>query len=147
MEANQGKADLFAVIRALAEMLNAPELEALRRAFNVWIKGLLKRHERDNRITKTVDDTDDILEGYSMAEATYEIFSETIKDTIRNEIEETVRKESEAKLLIRLLTRRFGQLPKWAETRVSNAKSEQLEKWFDMAFNASSLTEVIGPPA
>ena len=54
--------------------------------------------------------------------------------------------KGKAELLVRQLSRRFGPLPKWAETRVNKAKSEQLEKWADTVLDASSLTEVIGAP-
>jgi hypothetical protein len=134
MESNQGRDDLFAVIRALAEMLNAPELKSLRRAFNVWIKGLLKRHAPDSKIVEKISDTKNILEDHEMAEAVYENWGDTI------------RKETETKFLVRLLTRRFGPLPKWAKTRVSKATSEQLEKWADAVLDAPNLTEVLGAP-
>ena len=64
-------------------------------------------------------------------------------DTYKNE----GRQEGQAELLIRQLTRRFGQLPNWAETRVNKAKSAQLEKWADAVLDASSLAEVIGASA
>ena len=134
MEANQGESDLFSVIKALAAMLRSPETKSLRRAFNVWIKGLLKRHERDNRIIETINGIKDIIGECDMAEATYEIFSDTY------------RKEGETKVLVRQLTRRFGPLPKWAKTRVTKATSEQLEKWTDAVLDAPNLTEVLGAP-
>ena len=142
MEANQGKADLFGIIKALAAMLRTPELKSLRRSFNVWVKGLLKRHDRNTKIVETVNQIKDIFEEYNMAEAAYEIFSETIENTIRDK----VRSEVEAEILVRQLIRRFGPLPKWAKTRVSKANTTQLEKWTDAVFEASNLTEVIGAP-
>ena len=96
METNHGKADLFAVIKTLADMLRAPELKSLRRAFNMWIKGLLKRHERDNRITETVNGINDIFEEHDMAKAKYEIFSETIRKNIEAEVRAKVRAEVRA---------------------------------------------------
>ena len=54
--------------------------------------------------------------------------------------------EGKAELLIRLLSRRFGPLPRWAEARVSKAKSVQIEEWADAVLDASSLTEVLGAP-
>ena len=98
-----------------------------------------------------------------MAEAVYEIFSETIKNTIensvrkkiqneirnevRNEVRSEVRSEVEAEILVRQLIRRFGPLPKWAKTRVSKANTTQLEEWTDAVFDASNLTEVLGAPS
>ena len=155
METSNGKEDVFTVLKALADTLKAPELKSLRRALNVWVKGLLQRHERDTKIRETIAGINDIFEDIDMAEATYEIWSETIRKNIENttrkkflsEGEKKGRKEGEAKLLVRLLSRRFGPLPKWAETRVNKAKSAQLEKWADAVLDASSLTEVLGPSA
>jgi len=54
--------------------------------------------------------------------------------------------EGEAKLLVRQLSRRFGQLPKWAESRINKAEPAQLENWADAVLDASNLTEVLGAP-
>ena len=143
METNHDKADMFAIIKALAGMLCAPELKSLRRAFNVWVKGLLKRHDQYNRIAETVDGINDIFEEYDMAEAAYaNWFAEYEKKGLKEGFQ-----KGEAKLLIRQLSRRFGTLHKWAETRVSKAKSAQLEKWADAILDATNLTDVIGAPA
>ena len=72
MEASRDKGEVFAVIRELAEMLRAPELKSLRRAFNVWTKGLLKRQTRDSKIVEKIDGIKDIFKEYGMAEAVYE---------------------------------------------------------------------------
>ena len=105
-------------------------------------KGLLKRHDQYNRITETVDGIYDIFEEYDMAEAAYaNWFDEYEKKGLKEG-----RKEGEANLLVKLLTHRFGPLPKWAETRVNKAKSAQLEKCATAVLDASNLTEVLGAP-
>jgi len=135
MEANRGKDEVFAVIKELAETLRSPELKPLRRALNAWIKSLLLRYATDSTITDTVSNISDIFTEADMAEAVY-----------NNDWVDSYRQEGEVKLLVRLLAHRFGPLPKWAETRVNKAKSEQLEKWADAVLDASSLAEVIGAP-
>ncbi len=40
------------------------------------------------------------------------------------------------------LTRRFGELPDWAETRLQEAPPEQLELWGERLLEASRLVEV-----
>ena len=70
-----------------------------------------------------------------MAEAVYENWGDTI------------RKETEMKFLVRLLTSRFGPLPKWAKTRVTKAISDQLEKWADAVIDAPNLAEVLSTPS
>ncbi len=54
--------------------------------------------------------------------------------------------QGEARLLMRLLTRRFGKLPAWAEARLSGASAAQLEGWLDAALAADSLEAVLGNP-
>jgi len=132
MEANRGKDEFFSVVKALAETLNTPDLKSLRRAFNVWIKGLLKRHAPDSKIAYEIGNITDIFQEHDMAEATFAYWADDF------------RKEGEAKLLVHQLTHRFGPLPKWAESRVNKAKPAQLEKWATAVFNASNLTDVFG---
>jgi hypothetical protein len=142
MEANRGKDEVFAVIRELAEMLSTPELKSLRRAFNIWTKGLLLRREQNPKIVEEISEIKDIFEDFDMAEAVFESWT----DIARKEGERKGERKGEAKLIVRLLTRRFGPLPKRAETRVSKAKAKKKKKWFDTALDASNLTDVLGTP-
>jgi hypothetical protein len=52
--------------------------------------------------------------------------------------------QGETKLLRRQLTRRFGPLPDWAETRLAQATTEQCEEWADRLLDADSLEGVLG---
>ena len=52
------------------------------------------------------------------------------------------RKEGEKILLQRMLTRRFGDLPEWAQQRILTANSEQLEQWADRLLDAPTLKSV-----
>jgi predicted transposase YdaD len=56
------------------------------------------------------------------------------------------RQEGEAALLRRLLVRRFGALPAWAEENLARASIEELETWGDRVLDAATLTEVLGHP-
>ena len=138
MEANRGKDDVFAVIKELAEMLRAPELESLRRALNVWVKNLLLRYATDSKVAEKVSETNDIFEEYTEMETVYTDWADAY--------EQKGEQKGGAKLLVCQLSHRFGPLPKWAETRVNKAKAEQLEKWATAVLDASSLTDVIGAP-
>ncbi|MCB1921601.1 MAG: DUF4351 domain-containing protein [Candidatus Competibacteraceae bacterium] len=53
--------------------------------------------------------------------------------------------EGKAETLKRLLTRRFGRLPKWAITHIDAAVETQLDGWLDAILDAATLEEVIGP--
>ncbi|WP_323685037.1 DUF4351 domain-containing protein [Lamprobacter sp.] len=42
--------------------------------------------------------------------------------------------------LTRLLSRRFGPLPAWAEQRISKANGDQLDAWFDGLLDAKAIS-------
>ena len=52
------------------------------------------------------------------------------------------RQEGEQILLQRMLTRRFGEFPDWAQKRLLQANPEQLEQWADRLLDAPSLDTV-----
>jgi len=52
--------------------------------------------------------------------------------------------QGEAKVLRRLLVRRFGELPAWVDSRLGEASEAELETWADRVLDAASLDEVIG---
>lgn len=50
--------------------------------------------------------------------------------------------EGKAESLKRLLDRRFGTLPGWAEERLAKADSDQLDQWLDGVLDAGSLEQL-----
>ena len=52
------------------------------------------------------------------------------------------RLEGEFRLLLRLLRRRFGELPGWVEERLRQASSGMLETWSERILTASTLEEI-----
>jgi predicted transposase YdaD len=53
--------------------------------------------------------------------------------------------EGKAETLLRLLRRRFGALPEWAERRIATASTEQLDARFDGILDAAGIVGLIGP--
>jgi len=53
--------------------------------------------------------------------------------------------EGKAEVIQRLLARRFGPLPCWAEQRIAAAPAEQLDAWLDALLEADSIAALIGP--
>ena len=47
-------------------------------------------------------------------------------------------------VLKRLLTRRFGPLPAWAEQRLEQASRQELEGWAERVLEAPQLEDVFG---
>lgn len=50
--------------------------------------------------------------------------------------------QGEVRVLRRLLTRRFGELPAWAEAKLQEAELAQLEVWGERVLDAGTLEEV-----
>lgn len=48
-------------------------------------------------------------------------------------------REGEALLLLRLLCRRFGELPAWVQLRLQQAPSEQLERWGERLLEVDTI--------
>jgi len=53
--------------------------------------------------------------------------------------------EGKAEGIKRLLARRFGPLPPWAEQRIAAASVAQLDAWIDGLLDAESLAALIAP--
>jgi predicted transposase YdaD len=60
----------------------------------------------------------------------------------RREGRQEGRRMGEALVLRRLLIRRFGPLPEWAELRIQQAPPERLEAWAERLLDAESLSAV-----
>ena len=54
------------------------------------------------------------------------------------------RQEEARTILRKLLARRFGKLPAWANARLKRADTAQLEVWAVAIFDAASLEELLG---
>ena len=50
--------------------------------------------------------------------------------------------QGECSFLVRLLTRRFGALPEWVNTRLKQSHTDLLETWGERVLDAKSLEEV-----
>ena len=46
----------------------------------------------------------------------------------------------------RQLVRRFGELPEWAERRLAEAKSDDLDRWGETLLDAKNLASVFLAP-
>jgi hypothetical protein len=57
------------------------------------------------------------------------------------------RQEGELAILRRLIEKRFGLLPPWAEQRLAGASTEQLEQLATRVLDAAGLEELLGSPS
>ncbi|MDR2259983.1 MAG: Rpn family recombination-promoting nuclease/putative transposase, partial [Azoarcus sp.] len=119
MENSRTERDLHAALRALCELLAAPEMRPLAKDFEEWINAYL----RHTVPASTIDRIQDILEGKGMlAERIGGWFEWAlhVEERALHAEEKALHAEEqgEAKMLARLLARRFGPLPEWAEVRL-----------------------------
>ena len=71
----------------------------------------------------------------------------TIRQVGKQEGRQEGRQEGEAKLLIRQLRHRFGDLPFWAIQKISDADSATLETWGFRVLDAKNLEEMFADPS
>jgi hypothetical protein len=72
-----------------------------------------------------------------------DIFSTELKQTrFYQDVFREGEKRGEYLLLKKQIIRRFGALPDWADERLANASSAQMESWAERIFDASSLEDL-----
>jgi hypothetical protein len=111
---------------------------SLRRAFRIWLDKVFFP-----RLGKGRALVNDLWEEQTMlAERVLEWEAEFLQRG-RQAGREEGRQEGEVALLLRLLRRRFGELPPSARDRVKVAEPAQLERWGERMLEAQSLSEVL----
>ena len=65
--------------------------------------------------------------------------------SIFEEGEDKGKAAGKASTLKRLLARRFGSVPAWAETRIDAASIAQLDTWLDDILDTASPEALLGP--
>ena len=107
----------------------------LKRTFAIWIRAVLLRQSKHTLALPKVRDLKELK--MTLAER-FDQWAQQHEQRGKLEGEQT----GEARLLLRLLTRRFGPLPADCVARIQAASSGQLEQWSDRVLDAHSLTEV-----
>ena len=62
----------------------------------------------------------------------------------KNEYVQDATRYAQAAMQRRLLSRKFGRLPKWVAELLEEATSVQIERWSARIFAADSLEDVLG---
>jgi predicted transposase YdaD len=160
LERSQTPQDLHELMRALAQLLQTPETRPLRAAFGAWLKHSLRRKIPTNR-SPDLDGIDNLLEADAMLAERIEGWfeekwrqgvleglqkgkQEGLHEGLERGLERGVQ-QGEAALLMRLLTRRFGQLPESVDMLLSQASTAELEAWGERVLDAATLDEVFKP--
>jgi hypothetical protein len=85
------------------------------------------------------------FQGQSSEKAWYNLLTPIQETKAHQSILAEGKIEGKAESLKRLLTRRYGPLPAWAEQRIDAATAAQLDGWLDGIFDAANLEDLIGP--
>ena len=64
-------------------------------------------------------------------------------DFLKNEFVQDAIRDTEAKILKGLLSTRFGSVPKWADERLDQARSVQLQRWLKNFATANSIESTV----
>ncbi len=140
LENSREPKDIERVLANLLEWLSAPEQGDLRRAFVVWLKRvLLPARVPGAEIPNVIE----LQEMHAM-------LAERVKTWTEEWKQEGVRQgrlEGEAKVVRRLLIRRFGVLPRWADERLEQASEAELDLWSERLLDYPSLDDVFNTPA
>jgi hypothetical protein len=129
------------LLGTLAEWLDGPDLDDLRRAFGAWLRAVAAaRLKNDDAPTIS----NDLWEKPSMlAERMIEWEQQFMERGLQRGRQEG-RQEGEARILACLLRKRFGELPGWVDAQLNRASLEQLESWGEQVLDAASLQDLLG---
>ncbi|EGV27727.1 putative transposase [Thiorhodococcus drewsii AZ1] len=151
LENSRRPEDIERVLASLIDWLAAPEQDSLRRAFVVWLKRVLLPARVPGAELPNVNDLQEMRAMLAERVKTWteewkqQGLEEGLKQGLEQGLEQGVYR-GEARLLRRLLIRRFGVLPAWAEARLEQAGESELEIWADRVLDRDTLEEVLEEP-
>ncbi len=134
------------MVARLRIRLSGPEHDSLRRALNRTIMPKYTMGESSIPETQTLEEVETML-AERIEQWTRKLKREGIaegRQEGRREGLEAGLRNGQLALLTQLLTRRFGPLPEWAETRLEAASLDQLQSWAEAIFDAQSLEVLLG---
>jgi hypothetical protein len=145
-------ADLFRLERSVTweEMITGlarvrehvgPDEETLLETFMVWVRQVIfPRFLPPDEIPAQLT----LEEAETMLAERIDEWNRKLKEEGRNEGRNEGRREGEANVLLRLLKKKFGALPKGTQKRIQEAEPELLLEWIDRVISAKSVAEVFG---
>ncbi|MFB1488643.1 MULTISPECIES: Rpn family recombination-promoting nuclease/putative transposase [unclassified Thiocapsa] len=147
LENSRRPKDIDRVLASLIDWLAAPEQDSLRRAFVVWLKRVLLPARVPGAKLPNVNNLQEMRAMLAERVKTWteEWKQQGLEQGIQQGIKEGLSR-GEARLLRRLLIRRFGALPTWAEARLEQAGEAELEVWADRVLECGTLEDVLKDP-
>jgi len=141
LEASRTPQELVRVLDTLLIWLAAPEQDALRRAFAVWLKRVLLPRRMPGTVLPEVVELQEIKT--MLAERVKEWTKQWVEQGLQQGRQEG-RREGEAALLLRLLEHKFGGLSEEVRERVARADAQTLLLWGERILTAKTVDEVLG---
>jgi predicted transposase YdaD len=136
LENSRTTADVKEVVGLLFEWLSGPDQVSLRRSFKTWLERVIVPRHRSEPIHRV-----EVLEEVPvMLSETIELWKaefrrEGLQEGRQQGLQEGLR-EGEARILLRQLHKRFGELPQHVSLRVQQATAEELESWGERLLDA-----------
>ncbi|MEO5333168.1 MAG: Rpn family recombination-promoting nuclease/putative transposase [Magnetococcus sp. YQC-5] len=131
--------DVRQVIQELLVWLKGPEYQELRRSFAKWLSRILlpRLSKKNVTVPESIPEMNDLEEVHTM-------LAETVEGWTREWTRDGERKEA-AKIILRQLTRRFGDLSPEVHERLKRADIDALELWADRILDARFLEDIFAP--
>jgi len=141
LERNKDPSDIVSVIDLLIDWLaDRPDLKHM---FFSWIKGTLNKKPEYSKLFGKIDDLGDIkvMLADRLEEWAHGYIAEGEQKGKQEGLQEGLQK-GEMLALQKLLAKRFGAISAETIALISNAPVADIERWFDRAIDASSLSDV-----
>ena len=140
LEHHRSSEEVAALLERLLKWLEGPEQAGLRRSYLVWLRRRLPRWFPG----ETFPEMHDLQEAYEMITNRFEEWKERQRLVgVRQGVEQG-RLDGERALVLRLIQRRFGEVPPSVHKRLQSARQHQLETWADRVLDADSLDDIFG---
>lgn len=125
-------------IQRLHQQLQAPQYQSIRRGFAIWLSRLLRVKLKQDSIPEyqELNEVDAML-----AERITDWTEQWSKGARQKGLQEG-RKEEAARLLSKLVRLKYGDLPEWAEGKIQQADTEQLEQWAERILSAETIEQL-----
>ena len=132
-----------AVDRIIAIIQTDPHKDRLDRIVTRW----LKRHLQAAGTQINLEHLDSILEDKDMLAENLQNWAQKERNEGRlegrNEGRQEGRQEGQSLALKKLIQLKFGDLPNWAEQKITRADSEQIDRWISKLLKANSLDHLL----
>ncbi len=142
IERSRGWAEVFDSVKRL-RLIILPDEDSLKRAFETWLQAVILPRlglPEESAEPLTLEGFETVLAD-SIDRWNRELREEGIQEGLQEGLEKGTR-QGEAKVLLRLLQRKFGPLPSGMEERVLSADGDRILSWADRVLTASDLDEV-----